>query len=154
MTDDVELSLGPTLDFLRRVWALNHAIERVSAHMAATLGITAQQRMIIRCVAKYPGITAGNLARQLHADPGTISAAIARLERRRLIERRRDPRDRRRVTVGLTAAGRSFDRPADHTVERGVELLLRTVPASQLGIAVDVIATLTRLLDEEAEVDE
>jgi hypothetical protein len=48
----------------------------------------------------------------------------------------------------------AFDRPADHTVERAVEHLLRTVPASQLGLAVDVIVTLTQLLDEEAEVDE
>lgn len=54
--------LGPALDFMRKVSALNHALERVSSHMERTLGVTAPQRLILRCVGKYPGITAGQLA--------------------------------------------------------------------------------------------
>jgi DNA-binding MarR family transcriptional regulator len=150
MSDDIP-PLGPTLDFLRLIWGLNHAVERLSVRMSSSLGITAQQRMVIRCVGKYPGITAGALARLLHTDAGTISTTIARLEQRRLLKRTRDPRDGRRITLGLTIDGRAFDRPAPHTVEAAVERMLATAPTRQLANAVEVITRLTEVLDEEAE---
>jgi hypothetical protein len=62
--------LGPALGFLRSVWRLNHAVELRSARMEATLGISAQQRMMLRCLGAFPGITAGRLATVLHLDPG------------------------------------------------------------------------------------
>jgi MarR family transcriptional regulator, organic hydroperoxide resistance regulator len=74
-----EYPLGPALDFLQRLWRLNHALERLSSRMERQLGITAQQRLIIRCIGKYPGVGAGQLAALLHVDPGTVSAALNRL---------------------------------------------------------------------------
>lgn len=142
-------SLGDALDFLRRLWRLNHALEQVSARMEKRLGVTAQQRLILRCVGKYPGVTAGHLAALLHLDPGTISASLNRLESKKLLERRRDPRDKRRVSLGLTASGRKLDRPANGTVERAVERLLAMTPARGLASMASVIDQLTTLLDDE-----
>ena len=76
MKQTVDYPLGPELDFLRRLWRLSHALERVSSRMKRRLGVTAQQRMILRCVGKYPGLPAGQLAELLHLDPGTISASL------------------------------------------------------------------------------
>ena len=133
--------LGPALDFLRRLWRLNHALEMLSARMDQRLGVTAQQRLVIRCVGKYPGVTAGQLAALLHIDPGTASATLKRLEDKGLLERRRDPRDLRRTSLGLTAKGRQIDRPTQGTVEEASEKLLSEIPA---GDAVKVIAILER----------
>jgi DNA-binding MarR family transcriptional regulator len=149
--DDAEdFPLEPTLEFMRKLWQLNHALERLSSRTEAALGITAQQRMIIRCVGRYPGMTAGQLAGVLHLDPGTISAALRRIEQKGLIERRRDPRDKRRVTLGLTPRGRLLDRPSAGTVERAVGRLLETTDASALSTTREVLDALTRLLAAEA----
>lgn len=146
---DDDLPLEPAIGFMRRLWRLNHALERLSSRMESSLGVTAQQRMIVRCVGKFPGITAGQLATQLHADPGTISTALARLERRGLVARRRDPRDKRRVALGLTAAGRALDRPAEGTVEAAVERLLATTDEASLRRTEQVLVALTDLLEDQ-----
>jgi len=39
---DHALKLDPALDFLQRLWALSHALERLSKQMERSLGITVQ----------------------------------------------------------------------------------------------------------------
>jgi DNA-binding MarR family transcriptional regulator len=122
--DEQKFELDNELNFLRELWALNHSLETASKRMETLLGITARQRVIIRILGRYPGITAGQLAEVLRVDPGTLSAAISRLETRCLVERRRDTRDQRRVTIMLTAKGRQLDVPSPHTVEDAVRKAL------------------------------
>jgi DNA-binding MarR family transcriptional regulator len=138
------------LDFMRSLWRVNHALERMSMRMEETLGVTAQQRMMLRWVGKRPGITAGQLAERLHVDAGTVSAAAGRLEKKGLLQRRRDPRDRRRVVLALTPRGQSLDRPTAGTVESAVQRLLRRAPPRDIGGAARVLAALSDSLDEEA----
>lgn len=116
--------LEPALDFLQHLWSLNHALERMSLHMERTLGVTAQQRLFVRCIGKFPGITASQLAAVLHLDRGTVSVGLSRMSRKGLVSRRRDPGDRRRVSLALTAKGEVLNRPHPDTVEHGVEALL------------------------------
>jgi len=152
MTGTVEtgdFTFSPTVEFMRNLWRLNHALERQSRRLEATWGVTAQQRMIIRCVGKYPGMTAGQLARQLHVDAGTVSAALNRLERKGLLERRRAERDRRRLTLGLTAAGRSIDQVASG-LERAVANLLGATSADEVASTRRVLEALAELLEGEA----
>lgn len=134
-----EYPLGPALDFLQRIWQLNQALEKVSARMRRRIGVTAQQRMILRCLGKFPGLTATQLAALLHLDPGTISAALNRLEDKQLVERRRDPRDKRRSALGLSVKGRRLDRPAPGTVEHAVEALLGSTPERELAATLKVL---------------
>jgi DNA-binding MarR family transcriptional regulator len=138
--------LEPAMDFLQRLGQLNQALEQVSSRMETTLGVSAQQRLLLRCIGKYPGLTPGHVASLLHVDPGTVSASLKRLERRGLLERRRDPRDSRRVVLGLTARGRKLDVPADGTVERGVERLLAAASPAELAATLGVLERLTGLL--------
>lgn len=141
--------LESSLAFLQRLWRLNHALERLSASMDRHLGLTAQQRFMLRCIGKYPGITAGQLAGLLHVDPSTVSSSLRRLESRGLLDRRKNPRDQRRASLGLTAAGRALDRPAEHTVEHAVDRLLAATPPEELGAMTGVLDRLVELLDDE-----
>lgn len=143
-----ERPLGPALDFLRELWRLNHAIEGLSSRMRTALGVTAQQRLIIRCMGQYPGITAGRLAALLHVDRGTLSAAVRRLEARRLVRRRRDPADGRWVLLDLTPAGRALDLPTPGTLEECVAALLDDLSARDATTAAAVIARLTLLIED------
>jgi DNA-binding MarR family transcriptional regulator len=51
------------------------------------------------------GVTVGDLAERLQLRPHSALELVERLVARRLLRRRRSPLDRRRVLVGLTAAG-------------------------------------------------
>ena len=139
------LALGNALDFMRGLWQLNHALERLSSKMEGELAVSAQQHWIIRCVGKYPGLTPGQLAAQLHLDPGTVSAALRRLERKHLIARRRDPRDRRRVSLGLTHRGR--DLYAASALELAVEHWLAESDPRAVATALRVLASLSENLE-------
>ncbi|NOU29099.1 MAG: MarR family transcriptional regulator [Polyangiaceae bacterium] len=138
--------LGAPLDFLRRLWELNHAIERLSSKMERTIGVTAQQRLVLRCVGKLPGIGASELAALLHLDRGTVSASLRRLTDRGLMRRTCDPSDGRRVTLVLTASGRTLDVAATGTVEHAVDSLLRQTPDKEVEATALVLSRLAELL--------
>jgi len=146
-TDSADFPLEPALRFLQRLWRLNHALERLSLAMDRRLGVTAQQRFVIRCVGKFPGLTAGHLAQILHLDPGTISTALRRLEDKGIIERRRDPSDSRRMALGLTAAGRALAAPRLGTVEDAAEGLLSHLPGADAATTMAALDTFTALLE-------
>lgn len=140
---------GSALDFLRRVWRLNHALGRASRRMDRALGLTAEQRFLLRYVGRFPGLTPGDAARALHVDPGTVTSTLRRLEDKGLVERGRDPEDSRRSPLHLTRKGRRMDTPAPATVEAAVDTLLLEVPPAELATAVAVIERLVELLDAE-----
>jgi DNA-binding MarR family transcriptional regulator len=144
-----EFPLEAPLDFLQHLWHLNHALERMSQQMKRTLGVTAQQRLFIRCIGKYPGMTGSQLATVLHLDPGTVSVALTRLAKLGLITRRRDSRDNRRVSLGLTAQGRALDRPNRATVEHAVEGMLAKAGRADVERVKDVLRILAEDLSEK-----
>jgi DNA-binding MarR family transcriptional regulator len=138
------------LDFMRALWRVNHALERMSSRMEESIGVTAQQRMVIRWVGKDRDITAGQLAARLHVDAGTVSAACKRLERKGLLRRRRDERDRRRVVLALTATGRALDRPTAGTVESAISRWLERTPSRDVQATDRVLTALSESLEVEA----
>lgn len=138
--------LGPVLDFMRVVWAFDHALQRRSKHMETTLGITAPQRLAIRVLGRFPGMQAGQLAKVLHLHPGTLSGILKRLERRGLISRRADPRDRRCAAVGLTAAGRTFNVEAEGTVEAAMQATFDRLDEAKIKTTAEVLGLLTASL--------
>ncbi len=135
---------GP-LDFMQHLWELNHALERMSLQMDRTLGVTAQQRLFLRCIGKYPGMNATQLASVLHLDRGTVSVSLSRLIKKGLVTGRRQAGDQRRVALSLTAKGRVLDRPTAGTVEHSVARLLSKAGRPALNSAKRVL----RLLSED-----
>lgn len=142
--------MTPALVFLRDIWALNHAIEQTSMRMESALGVTAQQRMMLRVIGRYPGISGGEVARLLHVDAGTISAAVRRLEARGLVKRKQDAEDRRRVTLVLTAQGRRLDVPTEGTIESAMEAVLAVTTEPQREVVRTVLEQLVEALQRGA----
>ena len=119
--------VNDAFEFLPLIWALDHALARRSKQMRSRLGVTALQRLVIRRVGRYPGMSPGELAATLHVDPSTLTGVLKRLVRRGWVDRRRDPRDGRRVCLGLTPRGRALDVPDDASVEAAVARALASV---------------------------
>ncbi len=139
-------NLGPVLGFMRVLWALDHALVRTSKAMRTRHGVTGPQRLAIRIVGRFPGISAGELAQVLHLHPSTLTGVLQRLEARALMERRRDPRDARRALLWLTARGRAVDDLKSETVEARVRAALASLPDRDVRAAERVLLEIARRL--------
>ena len=63
---------------MRLLWAVDHGLQTRSKRMAVGLGITGPQRLVLRIVGRFPGISAGQLSRILHLDPSTLTGILRR----------------------------------------------------------------------------
>lgn len=140
---------GGALEFMGALWALDHALRSRSKGMSREVGVTGPQRLVLRLAGKKPGISAGELAGMLRVHPSTLTGVLARLERRRLLARGRDPRDGRRAVLHLTERGRSIDKLRTGTVEAAVVRVLSSLHARDVAAARRVLAVLVRELERE-----
>lgn len=124
--------LGPVLEFMRLLWAINHGLDRASRRMFSEFGVTGPQRLVLRVVGAHAGISAGELARTLHMHPSTLTGILQRLAARKLLKRIEDPADRRRVQLVLTARGRRLTVPTVGTVEASVKRALSSWSGTEL----------------------
>ena len=147
MTQAEAPALGGVLDFMRRLWALDHKLQAASKAMLRRHGVTGAQRLALRIIGRFPALTQGRLAELLHLHPSTVTGILDRLERGSLIRRWSDPRDARRVLSGLTPAGRDLDEVQEGTIEEAVRRALARLSPEQIEAAQAVFAALTEELD-------
>lgn len=138
--------LGEVLDFMRLIWAVDHALQKTSKRMKSAIGVTGPQRLVVRIVARFPGLPAGQIAQLLHVHPSTLTGILKRLERQGLIRRRPDPKDRRRAFLGITEKGRRIDAAATGTVEAAVERVISRTPRAKLESAREILIALAAAL--------
>ncbi|MFE8597014.1 MarR family transcriptional regulator [Archangium violaceum] len=138
--------LDEVMEFMRLLWAVDQGLRSTSKVMETTLGLTSPQRLVVRLVGQYPGITAGGLAEILHVHPSTLTGVMKRLQKRGLVERRADPLDARRAPLFLTKAGQVLSVPAEGTVEAAVQRALSRVPKARLACAQEVLTALAEEL--------
>ena len=135
--------MTPELETLRAVWELNHRLEVASSEMLRTIGVTAQQRMLLRVLASAGPMTAGALAATLHIHPGTLSSSLRRLEARGLLRRERAEEDGRRIEVTITRAGARIASKYEGTVEEATARVLGASPSGRAKAAVAFIRALS-----------
>jgi MarR family transcriptional regulator, organic hydroperoxide resistance regulator len=138
--------LGSVLEFLRVLWGLNHALESASRRMKSRLGVTGPERMVVRLVGRYPGVSAGELAHILRVHPSTLTGLLRRLVARGILTRRPDVRDRRRALFALTLRGAAVDSTQQGTVEASVKLALESLGPGDVGAAAEVLDAVARRL--------
>jgi MarR family transcriptional regulator, organic hydroperoxide resistance regulator len=143
--------LDPVLDFLRLLWAVEHGLEKTSKRMEGTVGITGPQRLVLRVVARFPGISAGELAHVVQLHPSTITGILQRLAARRLVVREKDPTDNRRMRLRLNPRAVKFTKPSSGTVENAVRRVLGRVGRQNVRGAREVLAALADALDNAPE---
>lgn len=75
-----------------------------------SFGITGPQMRALVQIMRFPGINQGALADRLDVEPITTCRMVDRLEQADLVERRRDPNDRRAWQLYLTEAAEPIAR--------------------------------------------
>jgi len=139
------------LEFMRALWALDHALHRTSKRMAVELGVTGPQRLVIRLLGRNRVMTAGELARAMHVHPSTLTGVLRRLERSRLVTRDTDADDRRQTRLALTPHGRRLDARLGGTIEAAIVRTLGRVTTKEAEGARQLLSALTAALHRTAD---
>ena len=139
-------SLPAVLQFMKLLWAVVHGLERTSKRMKGEVGVTGPQRLVLRVVGLFPGLSAGDLAATLHVHPSTLTGVIQRLISQRLLVRTHDPGDRRRAVLRLTKRGSRANAMRQGTVESAVARALGSVSERDRAATRRVLERLARHL--------
>ncbi len=84
------------------------AIDLQSRALVQQCGLTGPQLQLLKELGRRDDRSLGEVARALHLSQATITGIVDRLEAKELLERARDPADKRRVRVVLTGRGRQL----------------------------------------------
>jgi DNA-binding MarR family transcriptional regulator len=82
------------------------AMHRVSDSCFGRHGLTADQFVLLACLAEQDSVMQQDLVRRAASDPSTIRAMLLLLEGRGLVTRKRHPTDGRAREISLTPKGR------------------------------------------------
>ncbi len=112
--DDQLLALDSQLCFA--IYAANRAVTARYRPLLAKLGLTYPQYLVMLVLwqADREGerVRVSDIGQRLRLDTGTLTPLLKRLEGAALVERRRDSRDERVVSIVLTARGRELRKRA------------------------------------------
>ena len=93
---------------LRILQSLRRIIRAVDIHshkLALLHDITGPQLGCLLVVKENGPLTSGNIAKKVYLSPSTVVGIIDRLEKKELVVRNRDRKDRRQVYVSITQKG-------------------------------------------------
>jgi DNA-binding MarR family transcriptional regulator len=136
MTEMTEL-LGTAEALVR----LSHMVQHVFADVSREHTLTPQQTQLLCRLARAP-IGMSELAVGLHLERPGLSGLVDRVERRGLVERIRDPHDRRAWHVALTPEGQRTADSAHQTIITRLNRLLSALPQADRDALSPAITTL------------
>lgn len=111
-----------------------------------------QYRALVVLASRGPQTVAA-LAEAVAVTPPTASRLCDRLERKGLVERRADARDRRAVSLGLTTAGRELVDAVTRRRREEIAGLLEAIPAEGQRALVEALTQLSEAAGEVPEQD-
>ncbi|MEO6433873.1 MAG: MarR family transcriptional regulator [Sphingomicrobium sp.] len=117
-----------------------HALRRAFDRRATSLGVTRAQWKVMFRLDRSPGLKQVELAEMLDIEPITLCRIIDRLEEAGLVERRRDPGDRRAWLLFLTATARPLKLKLDRLGEELIE-------EAYVGLDLDTLAVVRGALE-------
>jgi DNA-binding MarR family transcriptional regulator len=140
---DPSEQLSQTLIFMRLLWAVDHGLRSCSKRMQASIGLTGPQRLALRMIGSFSGLSLSELATLLHVDRGTLTGILVRLVGKGLVTRRLDPEDARRSRLSLTARGRRMNMESAGTIEGKVQRALGSLGPDRVDAAKEVLEVLS-----------
>jgi DNA-binding MarR family transcriptional regulator len=109
------------------------------AERMRSLGLRPKHFAVLNAIALADGASQQELGAQMGLDPSGLVGAIDELEDLGLVERRRDPADRRRNALGLTAEGTATLRRARRLVSDSARELLGPLDDAEVDTLVELL---------------
>ena len=91
---------------LIKMHRIMNQIDRRTAHIAAGYHLTLSQFGVLEALYHLGDLTVGEVKEKILSSDGTIPVVVNNLERRGLLARRKDPRDKRKSVLSLTQQGK------------------------------------------------
>jgi DNA-binding MarR family transcriptional regulator len=133
---------------------LRRALRRGARVASPDNSLAVAQLELLSALAEHPGTRPGQLARQLHMRPNTVTTIVNALAAQGMISRSATDGDRRAVELTITDAGQQAVHAWQATNAAVLHLALSTLPASQrraLATAVPALDALAEAIDRLAD---
>jgi MarR family transcriptional regulator, lower aerobic nicotinate degradation pathway regulator len=111
------------------------------------LNLGAQQFIVLKQLQAFGSCSQGELADALGIDYSNLASVTGQLYERGLIERHRDPADRRRYVVELTAEGRQLLGDGDKAIAAGEEDILSALDEPEREQLWDLLRRMANTLE-------
>ncbi|QVQ54326.1 MarR family transcriptional regulator [Spiractinospora alimapuensis] len=121
--------------------ALSSTIERIFVEEGRAHGLTPQQTHVL-CLLDGQALVMGEIGRVLDLEKSSVTGMVDRLERRGLVRRRQNPKDRRASLIGLTTDGARLGREVHDRVTTRLEALGDNLPHALRPNALPVLNAL------------
>ena len=132
------------------IYAASNLLVRAYRPLLEPLGLTYSQYLVMLVLWERGSVGAGDLARCLYLDSGTLTPLLKRMEQGGFIRRRRDVNDERRVMIDLSDHGIQLRKAAQNVPLE----LARQFEASTLdGVALrDTVNAVVKTLAERIHI--
>lgn len=127
------------LGVLRRII---RAVDLHSKRLERDTGLTTSQVLVLRAIRELGEVTTARVANRVSLSQATVTTIVDRLASRGLIERYRNPLDRRIVHSSLTAKGEAALAKAPALLDAIFLKAFRALPAAERD---DIVAALERV---------
>lgn len=131
--------------------AARRRIKQIAWEQFRPYGVTPQQAGVMLALEKQDGISLTELAQQMHLDNPTACRMVNALAKRKLLETRADPHDRRRFRLHLTASGKRLGKQLSQGANKINGLLERKLDARDRA---QLQALLSKFVTRLEEADE
>ena len=131
------------LDAVRRIM---HAADLRSRRLSRETGLTAPQLAILQAIADLGEVTTGRISADVSLSQATVTVILDRLVERGLVERYRNPGDRRIVHSRLTQSGQTALAAAEPAVSSRLVREFDRMPADKQAELVASLEWMVRAL--------
>jgi len=112
---------------------LNRALRRKYDRQLKDFGLTPCQFEVLMILWEEDGILLSELGRRVSRDGPTITGVIDRMEKKMLVKRKRDSRDRRAVRVVLTSKSRGMEEQLSITKKQILEKITKHLSTREIN---------------------
>jgi len=146
------LIMSDSLGFL--ISDVSRLMRRRFDERARLIGVTRAQWRTLTMLSRHEGINQGGLADLLEVEPITLCRMIDRLEEAGLVERRRDPADRRAWLIFLTSKAHPLLKQLRDLADGMIENALHGLDAARRAELSDALGVIRSNLNSTIESDE
>jgi len=136
-------------DALIALRQIQRKTEQASKKLAAQVGLTPSQLLVMQILAERGEISAGEVSKLTQLKHATITSLVDKLEGRGLLARRRCEEDRRRVWLTLLPEGRNAITSAPDLLQDTFQSRFETLPDWHQSMLVSSLERVAALLDAE-----
>src|SRR5215471_14333006 len=136
---------GSDREFRQLIYALTRLQNQMARHVklfAAYMGVTEAQFLMMRIIAETPDATVGYLAQRLYVTSPFVTVEIDNLVKKNLVEKRRNPADRRSMFLSLTRKGKNLLGELSPIMRKGNDIHFRSLSEERARLLQEMINTL------------